>query len=63
MYDWGKKNMTFNLIEIMEAVERGIEAGTSHIVGNAKTTTNDRIRLSIYDELIKLAKEKKNDDN
>lgn len=55
--------MTFDLIEIMEAVERGIETGTSHIVGNAKTRTNDRIRLSIYDELIKLAKEKKNDDN
>lgn len=55
--------MTFDLIEIMEAVERGIEIGTFHVCGDAKTRTNDRIRLSIYDELIKLAKEKKNDDN
>lgn len=53
--------MTFDLIEVMEAVKIGIEKGTNNVSGCAKETQNNRVRVAIYDELIRIAKEKEND--
>ena len=44
----------FRVRDVMEAVKTGIENGTDNVCGCAKEQQNNRIRLAIYDELLKL---------
>ena len=44
----------FRVKDVMEAVRTGIENGTDNVYGCAKEQQNNRIRLAIYDELLKL---------
>ena len=44
----------FRVRDVMEAVKTGIENGTDNVSGCAKEAQNNRIRLAIYDELLRL---------
>ena len=44
----------FRVRDVMKAVKTGIENGTDNVCGSAKEQQNNRIRLAIYDELLKL---------
>lgn len=44
----------FKVKDVMEAIKAGIEKGTNNVCGCAKESQNNRIRLAIYDELLKL---------
>lgn len=44
----------FRVRDVMTAVKTGIENGTDNVCGSAKEQQNNRIRLAIYDELLKL---------
>ena len=44
----------FRVKDVMEAIKKGIDEGTNNVVGPSKASQNDKIRLAIYDELLKL---------